>query len=119
MAGAGGIFLQAMPGALPEQVIEAEKIIQQIDSLGEIFAEGGSPEKLIEKEFAPLSPRILDSSRVEFFCRCSRENMEKYIKSLAAHEMDEIKEKGPFPLEVRCHHCNSVYLFSREDMSHF
>jgi molecular chaperone Hsp33 len=119
MTGAGGIFLQALPGALPEQVVEAEKRIQQIDSLGEIFSKGGSPEQLIEKEFARLSPRFLDSCRVEFFCRCSRERMEKYLKSLAAHEMDEIKEKGPFPLEVRCHHCNSVYRFSKEDLIHF
>ncbi len=115
--GAGGIFLQAMPGVSPEQVIDAEKRIQQIHSLGEAFARGDSPEKLIEKEFSSLSPRFLDSSRVEFFCRCTRERMEDYLKNLSAHDRDEIKEKGPFPLEARCHHCNSVYQFSKADLT--
>jgi len=114
--GAGGIFLQAMPGVSPEQVVEAEKRIQQIQSLGQVFARGDSPEKLIEKEFASLSPSFLDSSRVEFFCRCTRTRMENYLRSLSAHEMDEIVENGPFPIEVRCHHCNSLYRFSRDDM---
>jgi molecular chaperone Hsp33 len=117
--GAGGIFLQAMPGALPEQVIEAEKRIQQIHSLGEIFAKGASPEGLIEKEFSSLAPRFLDSSRVEFFCRCNRKRMADYLKNLPAHDRDEIMEKGPFPLETRCHHCNSVYQFSKDDISSF
>jgi len=115
--GAGGIFLQAMPGVSSEQVVEAENTIQQIHSLGEAFARGDSPEKLIAKEFASLSPRFLDSSRVEFFCRCNRKRMEDYLKNLPAHDKDEIKEKGPFPLEVRCHHCNSVYLFAKDDLT--
>ncbi len=117
--GAGGIFLQAMPGAFPEQVIEAEKRIQQIHSLGEVFAKGASPERLIEKEFSSLTPRFLDSSRVEFFCRCNRKRMADYLKNLPAHDRDEIMEKGPFPLETRCHHCNSVYQFSKDDISSF
>ncbi len=117
--GAGGIFLQAMPGVSPEQVIDAENRIQQIHSLGQAFARGESPEKLIEKEFVSLSPRFLDSSRVEFFCRCNRKRMEDYLKNLSAHDRDEIMEKGPFPLEARCHHCNSVYQFSKDDMASF
>ncbi|MCP3942126.1 MAG: Hsp33 family molecular chaperone HslO [Desulfobacteraceae bacterium] len=117
--GAGGIFLQAMPGVSPEQVIEAENKIQQIHSLGQAFAKGDSPEKLIEKEFSSLSPRFLDSSRVEFFCRCNRKRMEDYLKNLSTHDMGEIMENGPFPLEVRCHHCNSVYQFSRDDLAGF
>jgi molecular chaperone Hsp33 len=116
VTGAGGIFLQAMPGVSPEQVIEAEEKIQQIHSLGEAFAKGESPEKLIEKEFESLSPKFLDSSRVEFFCRCTRDRMEDYMRNLPGDDRKEIREKGPFPLEARCHHCNSVYSFSKEDM---
>jgi molecular chaperone Hsp33 len=119
VTGAGGVFLQAMPGVSPEQVIEAENSIQQIQSLGESFANGGGPEQLIEKEFASLYPRFIDSSRVEFFCRCNRKRMEDYLKNLSVSDMDEIKENGPFPLETRCHHCNSVYRFSKEDMGFF
>ncbi len=116
VAGAGGIFLQAMPGADPEQVAEAENILQSLDSTGRTFVSGVPPQALIKKAFAPLSPCFLDQTRVEFFCRCSRDRMQGYMKSLAQDERANILENGPFPLEVRCHHCNSIYRFTRKDL---
>ena len=112
--GAGGIFLQAMPGAEASKLIEAEKIIQGIDSLGELFASGRSPEEVIYDRFSSLEPKFLGSSRVEFFCRCSKDRMETYLKSLSEEEKTDMMQNGPFPLEVRCHHCNSAYLFDKE-----
>jgi len=114
--GAGGIFLQALPGADASKVIEAEKIIQGIDSLGELYARGESPKSIIEKEFSSLKPKFLNNSRVEFFCRCSKDRMEGYLKNLDGKEKKDMAGNGPFPVEVRCHHCNSVYLFSKEDL---
>lgn len=115
VTGAGGIFLQALPGAEPEKVIEAEKMIQSINSLGELFATGDTPEEIIRKQFSTLEPRFLDSRRVEFFCRCSKKNMERYLNNLPEKEKKDMMENGPFPLEVCCHHCNSVYRFHKED----
>ncbi|MEH0020351.1 MAG: Hsp33 family molecular chaperone HslO [Desulfobacter sp.] len=117
VAGAGGIFLQAMPGVDPDKVAEAEKLIQSIDSLGESFANGQAPEALVKEAFVSLEPRFLDSSRVEFFCRCNRERMEGYLKGLGPDDRLDIKENGPFPLEIRCHHCNSVYRFSKGELA--
>ncbi len=114
--GAGGIFLQALPGADAAKVEAAEKMIQAIDSLGELFAEGQSPEQVILKEFSSLEPQFLNSSRVEFFCRCSKDRMERYLKTLPREEKKDMMDNGPFPLETRCHHCNSVYLFSKDDL---
>ncbi len=116
VAGAGGIFLQAMPGADPGKVTAAENILQSLDSAGRAFASGVSPQALITKNFASLSPRLLGQFRVEFFCRCSRDRMQGYIKGLAPEERADILENGPFPLEIRCHHCNSVYQFTEKDL---
>lgn len=116
VTGAGGVFLQAMPGVDPEEVAEAERIIQGIESLGQSFARGCLPGDLIMDEFAGLRPRMLGSSRVEFFCRCTREGMEGHLKGLPVKEKQEILDQDAFPLEVRCHHCNSVYRFTRENI---
>nr|NJM01976.1 Hsp33 family molecular chaperone HslO [Desulfobacula sp.] len=115
--GAGGIFLQALPGADPAKLVEAENILQGIHSLGEAFAKGKTPEEVILEEFAALGPQILNSSRVEFFCRCSRERMEGFLKGLSQAEREDMAAKGPFPVEVRCHHCNSLYPFTREELT--
>ena len=114
--GAGGIFLQALPGADAAKLVEAEKLIQGIDSLGELFAKGGSPEEIIQEEFSSLEPRFLNSSRVEFFCRCSKERMEGYLKNLSIQDKKDMIKNGPFPVVVNCHHCNSVYHFSKNEL---
>lgn len=114
--GAGGIFLQALPGADPDKVVEAEKQIQQLNSLGEMFSNGQTPEAVIQSAFSELEPRFLNNSRVEFFCRCSKERMGNYLKTLPVKDKIDIKENGPFPMEVRCHHCNSAYLFEKEEL---
>ncbi len=114
--GAGEIFLQALPGADTSKVIEAEKMIQRIDSLGELFAKGRSPEEIVHKEFSNLEPKFLSNSRIEFFCRCSKERMEGYLRNLQNEEKEDMMKNGPFPVEVRCHHCNSVYKFTKNDL---
>ncbi|HCY84945.1 MAG TPA: protein HslO [Desulfobacteraceae bacterium] len=114
---AGGIFLQALPGVDPEKVAQAENLIQGITSLGDEFTAGKTPEEVINKEFSDLSPRFINNSRVEFFCRCNQERMEGYLKTLGADDRQDIKENGPFPLELRCHHCNSVYRFTKEALA--
>ncbi|MCF8112845.1 MAG: Hsp33 family molecular chaperone HslO [Desulfotignum sp.] len=114
VTGAGGIFLQAMPGADPRQVAAAEQIVEKLDSIGQAFAAGVSPRDLVMDAFSSLSPDFLGQSRVEFFCRCSRERMLNYLKGLSFDDRADMLANGPFPLEVRCHHCNSVYSFNKE-----
>ncbi|MEN8210525.1 MAG: Hsp33 family molecular chaperone HslO [Thermodesulfobacteriota bacterium] len=114
--GAGGIFLQALPGADPDQVAKAEKLIQRIESLGELLSEGLSPEEIIHDQFESLCPRFLNSGRVEFYCRCSKERMAGYLKTFSAEDKNDIMENSTFPLEIRCHHCNSAYHFTRTEI---
>lgn len=117
--GAGGIFLQALPGADPDKVIEAEKIIQGMDTLGKMFETGLEPEQIIGEQFAGLNPKMLSDQRIEFFCRCSSERMQGYLKGLSAEDREDIAKNGPFPLEIRCHHCNSVYRYTKQDIRSF
>ena len=116
VTGAGGIFLQALPGADPAKVARAEEMIQFIDSLGDAFAGGLSPEAVIKDAFGELSPRFIDNTRVEFFCRCSQDRMGGYLKGLGQDDREDIVKNGPFPLELRCHHCNSVYSFTQSQL---
>lgn len=118
VTGAGGIFLQALPGVDPEKVAEAETLLQSITSLGDSFAKDQTPESVVMETFESLSPRFLDNSRVEFFCRCTKERMENYLKGLPKDDRIDIRENGPFPLEIRCHHCNSKYRFTQGELEH-
>lgn len=116
VAGAGGLFLQAMPGADEDMVVKAEAMLKNIDSLGQAFAENQEPSTLVVSHFKELNPVLLDGHRVEFFCRCSEKKMNDHLALLPRQDIADILDKGPFPVELRCHNCNSVYLFTRQDI---
>ena len=112
--GAGGLFLQAMPGASDETVASLDAIITSFPSPGEIASGDQNPEEVIKTVFAQLSPKILSNHRVEFFCRCTEKGIASYLAMLPEHDLKDIKENGPFPIMVNCHNCNTSYSFSEE-----
>ncbi len=114
--GAGGLFLQAMPGAGDAVIADAEQVVAGLPSLGQAFAGGMGVQTLIMGHFEEMMPIFLGNHRVEFFCRCTRDLMRGYLAQLPARDIDDILENGPFPLELRCHNCNTTYDFSHADL---
>lgn len=116
VTGAGGLFLQAMPGATEETLVSLENTIGRLASPGEMMAENKEPAEIIEEAFTGLSPKMLDNYRIEFFCRCTEETIGNYIKMLPVEDLSDISQNGPFPLVTTCHNCNTEYRFSREEI---
>ncbi|MFO7883270.1 MAG: Hsp33 family molecular chaperone HslO [Desulfobacteraceae bacterium] len=116
VTGAGGLFIQAMPGADEDLLASAETAIGQMGSIGDAIARSVDITDLINTHFKSLAPVFLKHSRVAFFCRCTRENMLGHLACLGQEDIDDLLEKGPFPLEIKCHNCSSVYTFSKADL---
>ena len=113
--GAGGLLLQAMPGVEPVLMAELEECLAGLPSLGRYFAEGGGVESLLAAQFGAFQPEILTTAPVLFVCPCSREEIASRLLSLSESDLAELRS-GPFPIETRCHYCNTTYLFDRQDM---
>jgi len=114
--GGGGIFLQAMPKADKNIVLNAEKILEQIKSLGKTFALGVNPKEFVMEKFKTCKPVFMKNQRVEFFCRCSKARMYSHLKNLPLKDIQDILKKDIFPLEIKCHNCNSLYTFIKPDI---
>lgn len=114
--GAGGLFLQAMPGADNETTAGLENLVRNLPSLGSVFAQGMDTETLIHEVFEKYSPTFLANRRVEFMCHCNKDRLRTALTMLPIEDLKDILEKGPFPLEMRCHHCNTSYLFGKADI---
>ncbi len=116
VTGAGGLFLQLMPDASDELAKNLENIISSLPSTGRVIEEGSMPDQIIYNSFKELVPKILDDYRVEFFCRCNENMMLQYISMLSENDKKDLLKQGPFPLQIRCHNCNSLYEFSKKEI---
>jgi molecular chaperone Hsp33 len=114
--GAGGLFLQAMPGADEALTAELEERVIAFPSLGDVLSEGQEPQDLIEQIFLKYTPHFLASKRIEFMCHCGPERLSRILAMLPSDELKDIRDKGPFPLEMRCHYCNTPYYFSKKEI---
>ncbi len=122
--GAGGLFLQVMPGtggtkgkgAFSEKNLSDDMLIEKLEiafkttpSLGTWFSEGHTNEDLVYGLFREFGPSIAVRRNVFYDCPCSKELYLNHIRNLPKQELEDIKKNGPDPLEICCRNCNSVY----------
>jgi molecular chaperone Hsp33 len=116
VTGAGGIFLQAMPQAKDAVAASLEQRIIDLPSLGEVFTRESDPQKLVLENFGDYSPRFLADHRIEFMCHCNQSRVRSLLTLLPIEDLKDIRDNGPFPLEMRCHYCNTAYHFTKGDI---
>ena len=116
VTGAGAVFLQAMPQAAEDLTASLEERVINLPSLGKVFADDIDPETLITKIFREYSPRFLAGHRIEFMCHCNRKRVSSLLMLLPIEDLKDIRDNGPFPLEMRCHYCNTAYHFTERDI---
>lgn len=104
--GAGGVIVQALPGAKEEDLIKYDEVIKGLKNISALVAEKGA--KGILKEY------FNTESATEYYpayrCLCSREYIADVLRSLGKKEIDDIiKEQGK--IQVGCQFCNKTYEF--------
>lgn len=130
VVGAGGMFLQHVPGAGGKSKISAQtensgsedkkeeedKLIQKVEnafkampSIGKWFADGGDMEDVVYGLFREFKPVVALNRKIGFNCPCSAESFAEHIKHLPKDELDDILAHDKDPLEVVCHTCGSHY----------
>jgi len=116
IAGAGGLFLQVMPGADDKILSRVEAAACSMPSMGQWFAESGSTKELMQNVFSDFSPEIIGTRDINFFCSCERSRFLNFISSLTGETRKSVLEEGPFPLLTTCNNCGTIYSFSREEV---
>lgn len=116
VVGAGGLFIQTLPGADEAVVMDLEKQVSRFPSLGKAFEEDRRPERLIGEVFRAHVPKVLAEHRIEFMCHCSKEKVRRILMMLPIDDLREILANGPFPLESRCHNCSTLFAFERDEI---
>lgn len=116
VVGSGALFLQKLPGEKSDHIEELEKKLHSMPSIGKYLSEGKTGKEFMEEIFSDAQPEFLDSLLYGFSCPCDRNRFAQYLESLPIKEKQEILEHGPFPLELHCFNCNSIYPFEKDEL---
>ena len=109
--GAGGVVIQALPGASDEALFMAEDTIMRMGNVSTLIEEKGI-DGVADYFFG-------DYDYVETFpeykCLCSRDYIEKLLISMGKDELYSIlNERGT--VEVNCQFCETDYKFNKDDI---
>lgn len=128
--GAGGLFVQAVPGAGGKSRVSAqtaasgaedkeetaddllrrvENAFRAMPSIGTWFAEGGDLEDVVYGLFREFRPSVVLTRDVVFDCPCSLAHYVQAVRNLPPAELADIIARDPDPIEITCHNCGSVY----------
>ncbi|MCO5252426.1 MAG: Hsp33 family molecular chaperone HslO [Candidatus Kapabacteria bacterium] len=108
----GGLMVQAMPGFHIDQLQAVLDKLENITPLSDYFSAGLNP-KQIMKEVLPFEFDVINSTQVDFFCRCSKEMFLSKLLTLGAEEIKSMKSSQHN--ELVCKYCNKHYYIQDDD----
>ncbi len=114
--GAAGLLLQALPGAEEKVLSEIEHRLSHMSTLAKTVNAADFPGSALGQILGGLGPRIIDHRGVEFMCHCNRKRIVTMLYMLKAEDLSDMATAGPFPVEIRCHNCNTVYTFTQNQL---
>jgi molecular chaperone Hsp33 len=116
VSGAGAMMIQALPGAADDVLSALEKRVYSLESMGAAVDSEDFPQAWIKANFGTFKPKLLDQRGVEFMCHCNRDRIRIMISMLKPEEIADMVTNGPFPVEIRCHYCNTVFEFNQKEL---
>lgn len=112
---AGGFIIQMMPDADELLADILMYRLQEIPPVTQMIAEGKTIEDILQYIFDGMDLKLLQESKPEYKCDCSRDKIEKALISIGEKDLKEIYNDNKDE-EVVCNFCNKKYSFSHEDI---
>ena len=114
VSAAGGYFIQAMPDSNPVVLDYVTQSVLSLPPVTTLLSDGKTLEEIVAAIAGDLPFTIHNEAPLSFQCLCSRERALELLDTLSDTELDEMIAEGE--AEIRCHFCNNVYLFDKEEM---
>ena len=117
--GAGGLFLQAMPGCDDNILEKLQEESTKLPSLAKALAKGETVQDYCTRVFSNYGIQNLASEPVAFSCPCNKHNFATFLANLPQDEKQAILQANKFPLELQCFNCGTTYSFNKEEVEEF
>ena len=113
VAAAGGIIIQAMPGADDAVLDDLEMRLQSARAVSSLINEGADIRGIIQNYLPGVDVQFLEEKDIQWNCNCSHERISGLLKSIGVEELEDMIEKDG-ETEVVCHFCSSHYHFDKD-----
>lgn len=112
---AGGLLVQALPGADSSLLKNIEANILSMAAISELMKNNDSLEDILALVFEGIPYMVVGEQPLAFKCNCSSRRL---AMVLAGFPMEEIYDiyKNEGKLELICNFCNEVYCFQPEEI---
>jgi molecular chaperone Hsp33 len=112
---AGGLIIQAMPGADDTILEKIENNVLQMDSISAVMSRSQDLESVLGVILGDIAYDIIAERPLAFKCTCRRERLAAILATLTREELAEtIEQTGK--LEVSCNFCGEVYNFTEQEI---
>ena len=112
---AGGYIIQLLPGADEATIEKLEKSIEGMKSVPQMLDSGITPEEMIKTALKDFEVEVLYTQEVAYKCNCSKERVEKALKSIGREDLENIAQEEE-STEVKCHFCDKAYTFKSAEL---
>lgn len=114
VAAAGGLIVEALPGAAASTVARLEENLAACREVSRALERGGIDE-LQDNVLAGLDAEQRESRPVRYLCRCSRERLLSHLLGLSEEQLEELGI-GAEVAQAECGFCGEVYLFQPSEL---
>ncbi len=115
VAQAGGYLIQLLPGATEGEIQAIEAGVARLGALTAAMDAGLDSEGLLRQALGAFELEIVERAPVEYRCYCSRERMERALRSMGEKDLRElIEEQGE--AELTCQFCDKAYHFTGREL---
>ncbi len=112
---AGGLIIQAMPGARDDILETLENNVARMGPISEAVDNSESLEELLAVVMDGIPYHQIEERSLAFKCKCSSERLAVILSGLSDEELADIYETDG-RLEITCNFCNESYSFTREQI---
>ena len=112
---AGGYLIQLLPAAGEDTITKVEQSISGIESVTQMMSRGMGVFDIAKNVLSKFNLELLDESEPIYKCNCSRERMERMLRSIGKDELTKLAGEQEVT-KVCCHFCNKEYDFTSDEL---
>ena len=105
---AGGYMIQLLPGATEQEITMLEQNVAKAPSVTKLLQQGMDPKAIMELVLQGFDPQVLDEYDVSYKCDCSRQRVERALRSMGRQELESLAKEEKC-VEVNCQFCDKTY----------